>query len=175
MTTFEPASYPSVVYGWHWGTFYGPYSQARRVSNVTSIPSTWSFSVPVSGQYNLSYDLWMHQQNNPPDPDGGLELMIWVSTQGNAIPFGDNTDSMSLDDAGWEVWYGTNPDSWDILTYRRTTDVAWVDMDLVPFVTDAVGRGYVTDSWYLLGVQAGFEIWQRTETMTTDCYSVEIL
>ena len=33
-------------------------------------------------------------------------------------------------------------------------------LDLRALVSDAVNRGYIQNSWYLIGVEAGFELWR---------------
>ena len=33
------------------------------------------------------------------------------------------------------------------------------NLDLQPLVADAMSRGYAQDSWYLVGVAAGFGLW----------------
>src|SRR6185369_12142620 len=53
-TDTTPASYPSVIYGWHYGKTYGAYSSPKQVSAIASIPSSWQFTVPTS---NVKYDV----------------------------------------------------------------------------------------------------------------------
>ncbi|MFZ5893297.1 MAG: GH12 family glycosyl hydrolase domain-containing protein [Myxococcota bacterium] len=181
LSSFAPASYPSLVLGWHWGTFYGAYTQAKQISNVSSIPSRWSFTIDDSGQFDASYDLWFHPSNpKPSDPTGGLELMIWVRYRGNAVPWGTKIGTVSLNDTDWEVWYGAAGTAngltvnWGIVSYRAVVGTSCVEMNLKPFVSDAVSRGYATNAMYFLGVQAGFEVWQMHQTMRTNSYTARI-
>jgi cellulose 1,4-beta-cellobiosidase len=61
------------------------------------------------------------------------------------------------------------------VSYVRATNTTSVsNLDLKPFMADAVTRNYITNAGYLLGVQAGFEIWQQTASMTTNSFSVAI-
>jgi hypothetical protein len=155
-----PASYPSVVYGWHVnGRFYGGYAQAQQLSAITSVPSNWTFSVPNAGRYNASYDNWLHATAAPANEQGSLEHMIWLNDRDGATPIGSNVGSIDLAGAQWEVWYGQN-NGWNTVTYRRRPVTSSVtDFDLMPFFEDSVTRGYAQSSDYLLGIQAGFEIW----------------
>jgi hypothetical protein len=170
-----PASYPSVVLGWHYGRFYGSYGTARQLQAITSIPSSWSFTVPAMGRYNASYDAWIHPTNaNPMDPRGGVELMIWLN-QRDTTPIGTIGPTVMIGGSAWAVWYGPNDGGWTTVSYVRagnTTSVS--NLDLKPFFADAQQRGYVTASSYLLSVQAGFEIWEQNQSMTTNSYSVAI-
>jgi len=34
------------------------------------------------------------------------------------------------------------------------------NLDLGPLAADAVARGYMPSMWYLIDVEAGFELWQ---------------
>jgi cellulose 1,4-beta-cellobiosidase len=175
MTGGAPASYPSIVLGWHYGRFYGSYSAARQLDAIASIPSSWSFTVPANGRYNASYDAWIHPTNaNPPNPAGGVELMIWVN-QRDTTPIGTVGPVVNIGGADWAVWYGPNAGGWTTVSYVRSGNTTSItNLDLHPFFVDAATRGYTTGSSYLLSVQAGFEIWEQNQAMTTNSYSVAI-
>mgnify|MGYP003576520325 CR=1 FL=1 len=98
--------------------------------------------------------------------------MIWVSSP-DADPIGAMVDSITLADATWEVWFGANAD-FSTVTYRRAENVSEVAMDLRGFVTAALTRAEAAEDWYLLGVQAGFEIWRSSEPLETSSFWVEI-
>ena len=170
-----PASYPSVVLGWHYGRWYGSYTAAKPFSQITRIPSSWTFTVPPSGRYNASYDAWIHPtQASPATPSGGVELMIWVNYR-DTTPIGTSVGTVNIGDATWAVWYGPNAGGWTTVSYVRAGNVTTVEnLDLYPFFGDAATRGYFTAAANLLSIQAGFEIWQQDQTMTTNSYSVSI-
>jgi len=171
-----PGSYPSIVYGWHVdGQFYGGYGSARQLSAVTSAPSSWTFTVPAStGRYNASYDIWIHNSSaNPGNTGGTLELMVWLY-QRDATPIGSQVGSVTLNGTTWAVWYGTH-DGFSTVSYVRATSTSSVTgLELKEFFNDAVTRNYATASAYLLGIQAGFEIWTMNENMVTNSYTVSV-
>jgi cellulose 1,4-beta-cellobiosidase len=159
----SPSSYPSVIYGWQAGTLYGCY-QPKQVSAITSIPSTWSFTTPTSGKWDAAYDIWFGSSATTANNAQTTELMIWQNYGGNAQPVGSMIGSMTFNSVSYEVWTGT-VSTWKYIAYRRSPGSSTaVDFDLKPFVMDAVSRGQVTNSSYLLGIQAGFEIWQSGGT-----------
>jgi cellulose 1,4-beta-cellobiosidase len=41
-------------------------------------------------------------------------------------------------------------------------------------VADAVKRGYISNSWYLIDVEAGFELWQGGAGLATKSFSVHV-
>jgi len=170
-----PKSYPSVVLGWHYGTFHGSYGSARQISTLTTIPSKWTYTVPTGTEsYNVSYDIWIHAQNNPAMPNGALELMIWTNHR-DTVPIGQQIETnVSLGGGTWEVWYGQNTNGWNTLSYVNIANPSGIELDVANFINDAVTRGYTSGSDYLLGVQAGFEIWRGNTEFKSDSYTVTI-
>jgi hypothetical protein len=170
-----PASYPSVVLGWHYGRFYGSYAAAKTLGSIASIPSSWAFTTPAMGRYNASYDAWIHPTNaNPGTPNGGVELMIWLN-QRDTTPIGTQGATVDIGGATWAVWYGPNAGGWSTVSYVRAGNTTSVtNLDLLPFFMDAATRGYTSGSSYLLGIEAGFEIWEQTMPMISNSYTVAI-
>jgi hypothetical protein len=168
-----PGSYPSIIYGWHYDYDDPSGYAALPVDAISSIESQWGYDVPDAGRYNAAYDVWVHPQSGPATPDGGLEIMIWTRTR-DATPIGaDQGYTVDIAGATWEVWYGS-PGGWNTATYRRVTNTDEVDMDLLPFVEHAVDAGWAQGDWYVLGVEAGFEIWEQYEEMTTSWFEVHV-
>lgn len=167
-----PASFPGIVYGWHYGTYFGAYNAPLRVEEVTRVPSSWRFSVPDDVRYDAAYDLWLHPEPNPPTLEGTVEIMIWVAER-DVTPIGEKIDQIELEGATWEVWFGPNS-GFSTVTYRRTEGVSDFSLELTGFVADAVTRSDLEPNWYLLSVEAGFELWQASEPLTTHRYEVRI-
>jgi len=170
-----PASYPSIVLGWHYGQFYGSYTAPRTLSSLTTIPSTWSYSVPTGSEsYNVSYDLWIHSNAGAQEPQGGLELMIWTNHR-DTVPIGSIvSQSVSLAGGSWEVWYGQNSRGWNTVSYVNISNPTSISLDVAEFINEAVTRGYAGGGDYLLGVQAGFEIWRSSVEMRTNAFTISI-
>jgi hypothetical protein len=170
-----PDSYPSIVYGWHVdGQMYGAYQSARQLNTITSAPTSFTHTEPAAGRWNASYDIWIHNSSNRPSgPGGTLELMIWLAKR-DTTPIGSEVGQVSIGGQTFVVWYGTH-DGFSTVSYVMPTNAQSVtNMDLKPFFDDAVQRGYATASAYLLGIQAGFEIWEATQPMTVNTYSVVV-
>jgi len=53
-----------------------------------------------------------------------------------------------------------------------TTSVT--NLDLQALVADAVSRGYIQNSWYLIDVEAGFELWQGGAGLATNSFSINV-
>ena len=174
-----PGSYPSIVYGWHYGKTYGPYNAPKQISAITSVPSSWDFTVPGSGvKYDVSYDIWINQGGgNPAQPDANtLELMIWLDETSDVVPAGTAGAAVTIAGTSWQIYTGTM-NTWHYIAYKRAASGAGVsNLDLKAFMTDAATRNVgATTAWYLLSVEAGFEIWTgQNVSFTTNSYSVTV-
>jgi cellulose 1,4-beta-cellobiosidase len=160
------ASYPNVLYGCSYGTCSPGSALPMPVSALTSVTSSWDFSVGgvSSDQYDVAYDIWFCRDNTCRSGGfpGGTELMIWLDYQ-NVTGWQTNLGSVSLGGYTWDLWqatFGTGDDAWTYLAYMihapMVTSVT--DLDLNAFIQDAVSRGYVDNSWNLYAIQAGDEI-----------------
>jgi hypothetical protein len=74
---------------------------------------------------------------------------------------------------GYNVWFGKQ--GWNTVTYTMTTPATSVsNLDLQSLIADAVSRGYIRSSWYLIDVEAGFELWQGGAGLAAKSFSVHV-
>jgi hypothetical protein len=45
-------------------------------------------------------------------------------------------------------------------------------LDIGAFAANAVSRGYMSPAWYLIDVEAGFELWQGGAGLAVDQFNV---
>ncbi|MEI9936585.1 MAG: hypothetical protein WDO69_05105 [Pseudomonadota bacterium] len=175
----SPASYPSIVDGWHYGKWTGAYSKAnaKAISALTSVTSSWAFTPPAGQKWDVAYDMWVSSNTGITAPDAStLEVMVWLdySTTVTTNAIGSMVGTFTAGGTSWEVWYGATG-SWHTVSYRRSPGTAPVsNFDLAPFLKDAVTRGTGAASWSLLGVEAGFELFNATSGGSIDSYSLTI-
>ncbi|MBN2194176.1 MAG: hypothetical protein JW751_15270 [Polyangiaceae bacterium] len=175
-----PAAYPSIVKGWHWGFRTQDHGMGRQLATVSSVPSLWCFATTTGDKYNVAYDIWLHPTNGDlgnTDPAGGMELMVWLHREdpANGVwPIGRAQDRFQYEGSWWTI-YLEEGGTWTILSYMRETDISAVQVDLKYFFDDAIARGYLTSSWYLLGIEAGFEIWRGGTGLQSIAYQVDVL
>ncbi|HEX9516491.1 MAG TPA: hypothetical protein VF940_09990, partial [Streptosporangiaceae bacterium] len=100
-------------------------------------------------------------------------LMIWLNHHGPVQPFGSQVArNVSIGGRSYNAWYGKQ--AWNTVSYTMTTGTASVsNLDLQPLIADAVSRGYISTSWYLIDVEAGFELWQGGAGLATRSFSVK--
>ncbi|WP_437587198.1 GH12 family glycosyl hydrolase domain-containing protein [Sorangium sp. So ce1000] len=175
-TSGMPAGYPAIYQGCHYGTCSGG-GYPRSVGAITSAVSNWQIDgLSSSGAWNASYDIWFNKSYNPSQgyPDG-LEVMIWQAYQGGVQPAGSKVASVIK-------WNGRTYDKWvgsvngtKVVSYVRTAGgVSHTSFDLMPFLRDCQRWDGLQASWYLQSIQAGFEIWQGGQGLTTSEFDVTV-
>jgi chitodextrinase len=142
------------------------------VSNLGSATTSWSTVQPGSGAYDVAYDIWFNSSPTTTGQPDGTEVMIWLNSRGGVQPFGSRTGTSSAAGMNWAVWTGQQT-SWKIISYVLTPGATSVsNLDLKSMINDAVARGSINPSHYLIDVEAGFEIWQGGQGLATTGFSV---
>ena len=182
--SLSPSSYPSIIYGWQNGSFYGGYRTPQQISAITSAMTNWQVTTPSAGKWNAAYDIWLAPSGTPTPKTaaGGLELMIWVNygSPGNAPqPIGTMMGTVTVAGETWNVWRGSTGNgtaTWMYLAYQRPTGSNSANFNLKDFFTNAMAQGVgLQNTWVLLGVQAGFEVWQQGGgSAATTSFSVNV-
>jgi hypothetical protein len=169
-----PASYPSVFRGCHWGTCTVGHALPVAVRDLTRATSTWRTHVVRSGAYDVAYDLWTNSSPTTGGQPDGSEIMIWLRARGGFRPAGSRTGSVRLDGARWDVWTAPMA-SWNYVAYvRRRPKHSVSRLDVGAFVRNSTRRGVTDPSWYLIGIEAGFEIWRGGRGLSTTSFSASV-
>jgi hypothetical protein len=178
----SPASFPAVVNGWGPGEggiqLYGSYQADKQISALQTVTSSWSSTPGSSG--DTAYDLWFGP-SKAPTTTPAVELMVWLNPGGKQ-PLGTTTGGSvtGSDGVARTVHYGqANTTGQQVVSYvpasGSTNSVT--NFDLLPYIKDAATKNYqglgLTTSYYLLGVQAGFEVYSADTWKTTD-YNITI-
>jgi len=174
-TNGAPGGYPAIYKGCHWGACTTGSGLPVQVSAIRAgtVTTSWSTTQPGGrNDYNVAYDIWFNKTPATGGQPNGTELMIWLNHNGPVQPFGSKIASgVSVGGRGYNVWYGKQ--GWNTVTYTMTAGTTSVrNLDLQAVVADAVKRGYVSKSWYLIDVEAGFEVWQGGAGLATNSFSV---
>ena len=179
-TNAAPGGYPSIYAGCHWGncTHGGLGAHPVQVTRLTipgTVTTSWDTTQPgASAAYDVAYDVWFNQTSAAAGQPDGAELMVWLNHHGPVQPFGSKIGTATIGGVSYQVWEGAQP--WgDTISYvmaSPTTSVS--DLDVGALAADAVRRGYIRTSWYLIDVEAGFELWRGGAGLTTDSFSVNL-
>jgi hypothetical protein len=176
-TNGAPGGYPAIYKGCHWGACTHGSGFPVQVSDIHAgtVTTSWSTSQPGgSNAYDVAYDVWFNQAPTTSGQPDGTELMIWLNHNGPVQPFGSQVASnVGIGGGSYNVWFGKQ--AWNVVSYTMTSGTTSVsNLDLKALVADAVSRGYISSSWYLIDVEAGFELWQGGAGLATNSFSVNV-
>jgi len=179
-TNGAPGSYPSIYAGCHWGNCthggLGAHPvQVARLTGPETVTTSWKTRQPGgSAAYDVAYDLWFNRTPSATGQPDGAELMVWLNHHGSVQPFGSQVGTAIIGGVSYQVWEGAQ--SWgDTVSYVMASPSTSVrDLDVGALAADAVRRGYIRTSWYLIDVEAGFELWRGGAGLATDSFSVDL-
>jgi len=176
-TNNAPGGYPSIYKGCHWGSCTSGSGLPIQVSSLSAgrVTTSWSTSRPGgSNVYDASYDIWYNQTATTGGQPNGAELMIWLGHNGAVGPAGSKVATVTIGGLQYNVWSARQA-SWNLISYELTTSAPSVtNLDVHGVTADAVSRGYIQNSWYLIDVEAGFELWQGGTGLATNSFNVSV-
>ena len=171
-----PGGYPSIYRGCHWGTCTPRSGLPVPVSRLLSpgtVTTSWTTAQPGAGAYDVAYDIWFNRAPGTSGQPDGAELMIWLNHNGPVRPFGSQVSTATIGGRSYQVWFGKQ--AWNTISYSMVTGTTSVrDLDVGQFAADALRRGYLGKSWYLIDVEAGFELWQGGAGLATKSFAVNV-
>lgn len=171
-TNGAPATYTSIYRGCHWGTCTSSNPFPIQESNIASATSSVNITQPSGYDNDAAYDIWFNQTSTTSGQPNGTEVMIWLNHQGVIQPYGSPVATATINGANYEVWTG-NQSTWKVISYVATTPVTGVtNLNLKPFFADAVSRGSLEPSWWLIDVEYGFEMWTGGQGLAMSNFSV---
>jgi hypothetical protein len=173
-----PGGYPHIYKGCSYGACTSGSGLPIRVSRIRAgtVTTSWRTRQPGgSSIYNAAYDVWFNKTPTTSGQANGTELMIWLRRHGPKHPYGSQVATdVSIGGRRYNVWYGA-AHGFNTVTYLMTTPATSVrNLDLRPLEANAVGHGYLRRSWYLISVEAGFEVWQGGRGLATRSFSVDV-
>lgn len=179
-TNGPPGGYASIYQGCHWGKCSSGGLTARpiEVSSLTTgkLTTSWSTTQPGGrNAYDVTYDIWFNRTPATSGQPNCTELMVWLNHHGSVQPHGlPIASSISVGGHRYNIWEGPQP--WgDTITYDMTTGTTSVSgLDVGTLAQDAVRRGYLPRSCYLVDVEAGFELWKGGAGLATRSFSVSV-
>ena len=186
LTDGAPGGYPSIFAGCHWGdcTEGGLTAHPQLLADLGPgmVTSTWSTAGPggsgsSSSVYDVAYDIWINHRPRTSGAPDGTEIMVWLSHRGQVRPAGKEVAAGAwIGGHSYDVWYNPGGGPADSVSYEMVDPRARVtDLDLGMLVNDAEQRGYTSPFWYLISVEAGFEIWRGGAGLVTTDFSVSLM
>ena len=174
-TNGGPGGYPSIYRGCAWGSCTSGSGLPIRVSGLTpgTVTTDWSTTQTRSGVYDVAYDIWFNRTPTTSGQPNGAELMIWLNHNGGVQPFGSQVGTATVGGHFYNVWFGKQ--GWNTISYVMTSGTTSAkNLDIGQLAADAVSRGYIQNSWYLIDVEAGFEVWQGGQGLAAKSFAVNV-
>lgn len=183
-TNGVPGGYPSIYRGCHWGDCTKDSGLPIQVSSLETSTSHVSLSydthVSAHGVWDDAFDIFytpcddhdISQSGCTQSTQPDREMMIWLSHYGPAIPGGKSTE-VTIDGINFNLWWDGHHTMWYVISSPSLTNPHVQNLDLGSFIRDAVNRGYIpSPSWYLMDIEAGFEIWQGGQGLQASSLSI---
>jgi cellulose 1,4-beta-cellobiosidase len=171
-TNGAPGGYPSIYQGCHWGNCSGGNLATHPVPGGVGVTSSWSTTQPGgSNAYDVAYDNWFNSTPTTSGQPDCAELMVWLNHNGSVQPFGSDVGTAAIDGTSYNVWFGKQ--AWPTISYVMTNPATSVsNLNIGDLAADAVSRGFMPASCFLISVEAGFELWQGGQGLATNSFSV---
>jgi hypothetical protein len=182
----HPSGYPSIYKGCHWTTNNCTSGSGMpiQVSSIATVTSSWipQLSQSSADKFDVAYDIWFNKEQFQSTQPDGAELMIWLNSQNGPHPAGECVAPcvpVNIGGATFQVWFGSG--SWNVVSYVLTgsgtpaiSQAGTTDLDIWPFIADAMSRGYIQSGWWLMSIEAGFEIWDGGTGLQTNSFSAAV-
>jgi Glycosyl hydrolase family 12 len=171
-----PGAYPSLYKGCHWGdctAASGLPLPVSSVENAGTVMTSDDTSTVAGGAWDDSYDIWFNPRSATGSNGGGLEMMIWLGSDGGVHPAGTQVQSnVVMEGRTYDVWYGTGGDGGTLSFVSSSPTASLMNLDLAPFTRFALARSLVQPGWSLIDVEAGFEVWQGGQGLAVRSFEV---
>ncbi|WP_374194704.1 hypothetical protein [Streptomyces sp. VRA16 Mangrove soil] len=137
----------------------------RSISSLSSLSSSYNVTVPSSGAYNTSYDIW--------DTNYANEIMLWVNYNGAVGPLGGSIGNVTLGAHTWTVYVGSNGSN-NVYSFLRTSDSTSGTVDILSILKWMKNTKGLIGDVTIGDVQFGYEITSSSGGLdfVTNSYSV---
>src|ERR1700722_3123863 len=175
------AAYPNIGQGDQWGTRPpGSWLPYRPNADGNPIASVGTNAVENKGNHNATFDFWFTRARDARvGQNNGAEIMIWTDCHDTCFRW--YNWRVTIDGIRWEVRVWTSSQSAPSgtgITWLYTAYVALTPRDSVhglylnPFLRNAAGHDRLKSSWWLTGVDYGFEIGKGSAGLYVRDYSL---
>ena len=119
------------------------------LNSLSSATSSFSESLPSSGNWESAYDVWLNSSS--------IEVMIWTYKNGNVGPLGSSIGSLTLNSNTWTVYVGSNGSN-PVYSFVRSSNETSGTVNILGLLKWLENtKGYFSNPT-LSTIQYGFEI-----------------
>jgi cellulose 1,4-beta-cellobiosidase len=170
-------AFPYIFLGCSWGLCTPASGLPATISALPDPRTSWYVSARAGGLWDATYDIWFNKQPITTGQATGAELMIWLTSHGEPKPPRHAT-IVWADHARWYLrsWITHNDGfKWRLIQFRRVHPVQQVtNLRLSAFIGQLEAHRWVQPSYWMLNVDAGFEICHGGVGLATHGFRVRL-
>jgi xyloglucan-specific endo-beta-1,4-glucanase len=174
--TSQVESYTAAILGWHFNTIDPASGLPVQLSENRSVACTWNYRLTpdVASSQNVAYDIWLSDTNSPTGATVPTdEVMIWLYHSGGASPIGGSAkETVEIGGGRWNLHEGSTG-GWRVHSFVRTSNAPCAELNLRDFFKVLVDEGLSADK-YLIGIEAGTEVFSGQGKLETDYYACDV-
>jgi hypothetical protein len=164
-------SFPYILRGCSWGVCTPHAKLPARVTALRKPEVSWRARTRASGRWNAALELWFAKHRMKTGQANGAELMIWLKTRN--LPRSSRR-IVHIDGTEWYLdhWIASgHRRSWNYIQFRRVHPAKGVSgLRLWPFIKRAERMGWVRPWYWMLNIEAGFEVWKGGKGLGTKSF-----
>jgi cellulose 1,4-beta-cellobiosidase len=164
-------SFPYILRGCSWGVCSPKSRLPARVRSLRKPEASWRVFARARGRWNASLETWFGKRDMKTGQANGAELMIWLNTRN--LPR-SSTRRVRIDGTWWYLahWKARgHGKTWHYIQFRRVRRTSRVSgLKLWPFIKKAEQLHLIKPRWWLLNIEAGFEIWNGGTGLRTKSF-----
>ena len=176
----SPAAYPSIYVGNQWGNLSQGNPFPLPVSGISAgqVVTTCAATLGAGGSdiWDYVFDNWFNEYpTSSNNAVNGLEHMIWMNNSTGVVPPGTlYASGVTLGANTFNIyWQGSWANaSQGTASFQFTTGVTGATIDMADHIAYMVAQGWLPSSWYLINVQAGFELWKGGSGLDLTSFTV---
>ncbi len=170
-------AFPYIFLGCSWGLCAPGSGLPATISSLPDPRTSWYISAHAGGLWDATYDIWFNKQPITTGQATGAELMIWLNSHGEPKP-PPHARIVWADHARWYLrsWITHNAGSkWRLIQFRRVHPVQQVtNLHLSAFISQLEAHHWAQPSYWMLNVDAGFEICHGGVGLATHGFRVRV-
>jgi hypothetical protein len=139
-------------------------------SSLGALTVRHDVTIDATGDYNLTYDMWVDANRVPGQWPHKAEIMIKLLGTWKDSPV---VDAITVDGVTYDVCVDNGAArQWTFLAFTSRTPMPKATIRVKPFVDYLVAKGYLAATDYLSTIEFGSELVKGTGSATVNAYSV---
>jgi hypothetical protein len=168
-------AYPEIYTGCSWGICSPGTTLPVPLSQAGQPEVAWDTAEQAPGRWDAAFDIWFNAVPIMTGQASGAEIMIWLNAKHHPVPRG--TLKVWIDGQHWYLQHWTahhHGAHWRYIQFRRVHPTWRVDqLRLMPFILRAESMNWIKPEWWLLNIEAGFEIWRGGTGLATRSFRAQ--